>query len=129
MPEAVAQYREALRLKPDYAEAHNSLVNRSGAEHREHGSLEAIAPVTRRRSASSPIMPRRTITSGSPWERSGRTADAIAQFEAALHFKPDYADAHNNLGVALRDTGRTAEAVAQFEEAARLRAGPAPAQW
>ena len=46
----------------------------------------------------------------------------------ALHFKPDYAEAHNNLGVALRDTGRTAEAIAQFEEAARLRPSPAPAR-
>ena len=35
--------------------------------------------------------------------------------------KPDYADAHNNLGIALYQQGRAAEAIREFQEALRLK--------
>jgi len=47
--------------------------------------------------------------------------DGIAYLERALAIKPDYADAHYNLGVALGDAGRLPEAIAQYEEAVRLK--------
>ena len=31
MQEAIGQYEQALRIKPDFAEAHNNLGNRLGA--------------------------------------------------------------------------------------------------
>jgi protein O-mannosyl-transferase len=45
--------------------------------------------------------------------------DAASHFAAALRIKPDYAEARNNLGVALTQLpGRAAEAISHFEEAA-----------
>jgi tetratricopeptide (TPR) repeat protein len=37
--------------------------------------------------------------------------------------KPDYAEAHNNLGIALGTRGRLAEAIEHFELALRLNPG------
>ena len=52
---------------------------------------------------------------------SGRLNDAIAQFEAALRLKPDFAEAHYSLGVAWSQMpGRLQDAIAQFEAALRL---------
>ena len=45
----------------------------------------------------------------------GKTAEAIAEYEAALAINPGYTDAHNNLGRALAAQERHAEAVEHFE--------------
>lgn len=47
--------------------------------------------------------------------------DAIAHYEAALRLRPDYPQAHNNLGFELTRVGRAPEAIAHIEEAIRLR--------
>ena len=52
---------------------------------------------------------------------ANRVDEAIDQYEAALRLKPDFADVHNDLGVALSKAGRTQEAIARFEEAQALR--------
>ena len=45
----------------------------------------------------------------------------MAQYQEALRLKPDYAEAHNNLGIALKDQGQLTEAMAQYQEAIRLK--------
>ena len=51
----------------------------------------------------------------------GRAPDAIAHFEEALRIKPDYAEAHNNLGVVLTQfPDRISEAIGHFEAALRI---------
>jgi tetratricopeptide (TPR) repeat protein len=44
----------------------------------------------------------------------------VAHYEAALRARPDYAEAHHNLGSALFELGRLAEAVKHYEETLRL---------
>jgi tetratricopeptide (TPR) repeat protein len=51
--------------------------------------------------------------------RRGQTADAIAQYQAALRVEPSSARVRNNLGLALLRLGRTTEAREQFELALR----------
>jgi tetratricopeptide (TPR) repeat protein len=51
---------------------------------------------------------------------SGKPREAIEHYEQALRIKPDYAEAHNNLGVALMELGRTQDAIAQYEQALRI---------
>jgi len=46
----------------------------------------------------------------------------------AIKLKPDYADAHNNLGGALFHAKMTEEAIDYFKEAIRIRPGFAAAQ-
>ena len=46
-----------------------------------------------------------------------RIAEAVACYRRALELKPDYAEAHNNLGNALKDQGKPDEAVACYRRA------------
>src|SRR5690349_18524571 len=54
-------------------------------------------------------------------QRAGRIAEAVARYQGALRLKPDLAEGHNNLGVALAAQGRIKEAIAHHKYAAALR--------
>jgi tetratricopeptide (TPR) repeat protein len=117
--EAIAQFEEALRIRPEYAQARTDLGNAlSKAPGR---AAEAIAQYQ----AALAIMPGSPIPHndlGNALMKAGRVRDAIAEYETALRMKPDYAAAHNNLGKALAGMpGRRAEAMAQYEAALRMR--------
>ena len=90
-----------------------------------HGRL-AGRPIVGSAAAQGPPLPGAHNNLGLVLRQTGRTAEAISQFEAALRVQPDYAEAHYNLGLVLRQTGRTAEAVAGFEAA--LQADPTYAE-
>jgi len=53
--------------------------------------------------------------------RSGRMPEAIEHLEQALRLKPDYVEAHFNLGLALEKLGRTPEAIEHYQQALKLR--------
>jgi Flp pilus assembly protein TadD len=55
--------------------------------------------------------------------------EALGRFSNALRLRPEYAEAHNDLGVALVKTSRLLEAIKHFEQAARLQPGLADAQY
>jgi tetratricopeptide (TPR) repeat protein len=57
----------------------------------------------------------------------GRIREALALYERVLLLKPDFADAHNNLGVALTQLGRIHDAREHFERAVALNPGYADA--
>lgn len=44
----------------------------------------------------------------------------ISEFRSAVRLRPDFAEAYNNLGLALTQTDQTSEAIRAFEEALRL---------
>ncbi|HEX8845823.1 MAG TPA: tetratricopeptide repeat protein, partial [Pyrinomonadaceae bacterium] len=49
--------------------------------------------------------------------RAGRFKEAVEAFERAIELKPDYAQAHNDLGMAYVGAGRYTEAITQFLQA------------
>ena len=53
----------------------------------------------------------------------------VACYRRALELKPDYAEAHNNLGVALKDQGKLDEAVACYRRALELKPDYAEAHY
>jgi tetratricopeptide (TPR) repeat protein len=54
--------------------------------------------------------------------KDGRTPEAIAEYQAALRIKPDYAEPHNNLAtIYSRQPGRMPDAIAEAREALRLK--------
>ena len=91
--EAIAAYREAIRLKPDDAKAHGNL---GGVLSSQGKADEAIAAAARR-SGSSPTLPRPTTTSASPCTARRSWTRRSPNYREAIRLKPDYAVAHNNL--------------------------------
>ena len=51
----------------------------------------------------------------------GKLEEAIAAYRTAIRLKPDYAEAHYNLGIALHDQGKLEEAIAEYRTAIRLK--------
>ena len=51
----------------------------------------------------------------------GRLDEAVAYYSSALQAKPDYVDAHHNLGNVLKELGRGEEAVASYQEALKIK--------
>src|SRR5438477_6528331 len=70
-----------------------------------------------RRNISKSKDPRDLVGLAELYQSSGRRSEAEQKYREAIALDPDYADAHNNLGVILLDTGRLAEATAQFVRA------------
>ena len=115
--EAIAQYRKALEIKPDYAEAHNNLGIRSGRPRtgrRGHRPLPE-GPGNQARLRGSPQQSR--LSSGGP--RADRRSHR--PFQKAIEIKPDYAEAHNNLGNALAGRGQVDEAIAHYQKALEIK--------
>ena len=50
-----------------------------------------------------------------------RFPEATAAFRQAVKARPDFAEAHSNLGYSLRNSGRVDEAIAAYQEAIRLK--------
>lgn len=61
-------------------------------------------------------------------EAQAKTAEAIAEYRAALVEDPNYAYAHTNLALLLEGTGARDEAIAHLQAALRVQPGLAPAR-
>ncbi len=119
LDEAIAEFREALRLKPDLAEAHYNLGNalyalpdRLNEAVYEYQAAVRLAPE---------IADAHNNLGNALSKIPGRLNEAIAEYEAALRLQPENAQTHSNLGAAwLRTPGGLNDAIAQDEEALRL---------
>jgi tetratricopeptide (TPR) repeat protein len=119
LPDAEAQYEAALRLNPDFAEAHNSLAilfaNQPGRQ------ADAIAHFQTALRLWPDDAEAHNNLANLLARQPGRQAEAIAHYETALRIRPDYANAHYDLAVLLASQpGRQADAIAHYENAVRL---------
>ena len=113
--EAIRQFQQSIRLKPDYSEAQNNL----GAALLKRGQVDEAIRQFQETARREPANAYTHNNLGIALATKGLMDQAIIQFQAAVRFKPDYAVAHYNLGRALAMKDRTDEAISQFQEALR----------
>ena len=149
LDDAIAHYKTALWLRPEYVEARDDLavalmqlgrlseaieqsqqvlrtkpdavayVNLGGALLQMGRPREAIEQLEQ----AVRIDPNRAEVRyelGTILLKAGQLTDAIEQFDQALRLKPDDAQAHCDLGIALCRAGRARESISHFEQALRV---------
>jgi len=115
--EAIAQYAQALRLKPDCTDAHRSLAVAWAQDGKFEKAIESFEQVLR----FTPDDAKTHRNLGLVLQEDGRLPEAIEQYERALQLKPDYPEAHCNLADVLTRLGRVPEAVEHYEWALRIK--------
>jgi tetratricopeptide (TPR) repeat protein len=114
---AIAQFEQALRIKPDDARTHYNLGNLLSQTGRLPEAMAEFEEALR----IDPDYAEAHNNLGEVLWREGRIPDAFAQYQQALQIKPGYAEAHNNLGNALLQTGHVPEAMDQYKLALSLK--------
>jgi Flp pilus assembly protein TadD len=112
----IAEYRTVVRLKPDYAEAHNHL---GGALARQGKQEEANAEY-REAIRLKPGYAEAHTNLGSALATQGKHEEAIAEHRTAIRLEPDRAEAHSELGLTLILHGNPEDGIAELRTAIRL---------
>ena len=113
--------REAIRLQPDFAGAHTTLAavlrqlgDSDGAAAEAKLGAELAKEKTNLQAALFATNSGRRLCS------VGDLNGAVSQFRAAIQAVRDYAPAHFELAIALRQMGKNEEAASEFQRAAAL---------
>jgi protein O-mannosyl-transferase len=114
--EASKAYRDALRLKPDYAFAHNNLANLLA----EDGILDKAIQHYQQAIAADPKLVAAHHNLAILLRRTGDLNGAIQHLRSAVELEPAHADTRLELGQALMVADRYAEAIATFRGGLQL---------
>ena len=148
--EAIAHFRKALEINPEYAGARSNLGNALAggeqfevaiAEYRKaleiepddvdalnnlgialagRGQVEEAIAQYRKALAIEPRNAEAHYNLGNALSGRGAADEAIAHYQKALEIKPEYMKAHCNLGTALAGRGRVDEAIAHWRKALEI---------
>ncbi len=123
LDEAMAHYRRAIDLRPDYAPAYSNL----GTAQRARGQFDEAISTYEHALRLQPDYPDAHYNLANALLDKGRAGDAARHFEVALQSIPASAEVHNNLGIALASQGHRERAIVEFEAAIRVDPGSAKA--
>lgn len=113
---AIREYREALRLRPQYAELHYNLGNALY----DRGDLDEATTQYGEALHLKPDYPEAHYNLAQVFGDKGDVDKAIGHYLEAIHLKPDFPEAHYNLGLQLDAKGALDLAIAEYREAVRL---------
>ncbi|ACC72167.1 tetratricopeptide repeat protein [Paraburkholderia phymatum] len=113
---AIAAYRAALSLAPDYAQAHSNL----GHTLREAGDPAAAIDSCTVATRLKPDLPQAWTHLGNALLELGSDEGALDSYMKALALQPNDANAHNNVGNILEKYGRAAGAAESYRRALAL---------
>jgi tetratricopeptide (TPR) repeat protein len=117
LDQAIASYRQAISLRPDFFKAHFNLGNALYGQ----GKLDDAIACYRRVASLQPDFFDAPIALGNALQDQKKFEEAVAAFRAALALRPDFAEAHCNLGGALAAMRRFDEALASLDTALSLK--------
>ena len=113
LEEAEASLKQAIALKPDFAEPHYNL----GITLQELGRLDEAEASYTKAIAFKPDYALAHNNLGVTLKDLGRLAEAQASYTQAIALKPDYAEAHSSLGVVLHMNGDIDSGLESLEKA------------
>jgi tetratricopeptide (TPR) repeat protein len=158
LSDAIGHFEQALRIKPDYAEARYNLGTALSREGRipeaiaqydqalrlkpdyaeahnnlgialaQTGKLDDAIPHFEQALRINPDYDQARCNLGNVFLKEGKFAEAIAQYEQELRIKPDLAEVHYNLGIALARVGRVPEAIEHWQQTLRINPDFTPAR-
>ena len=111
--DAVNDYKKALAIKPDYAEALYNL----GITLRELGQIDDAIKSYKQALTIKPDYFGAHNNLGNIFLELGQLDAAADYFEWAVAYKPDFAEAYNNLGIVCRERDQVYDAIKNFEKA------------
>jgi len=121
--EAIAYYREAIRIKPSYVMPYYNL----GKALAEQGDREQAIELYRVAVERQPGHVDARYNLANSLALLGAIEESIQHYEQVLQLQPDHAPARINLGWMLVGEGRFDEALVRFQEAVRLEPDLGPA--
>ena len=114
---ATEEYREALRLRPELADAHNNM----GTALRAKNKLDDAIREYRKALTLKPDYAIARHNLGLSFASKGDLDGAIKEYREAIRLKPGFVEARINLGLAHAMKGRLDRAIAEYRKAAILR--------
>jgi serine/threonine-protein kinase len=115
LPEAIAAFRESIRINPSFG-VHNNLGNVLLRQ----GKLDDAIAAYREAIRLKPDFAMAHYNLGSGLRDQGKLAEAIAEYRDSIRLKPEYAEAHCNLGLVLSQQGQFREALAELRRGHEL---------
>jgi tetratricopeptide (TPR) repeat protein len=116
MERAIAQGRSAVKVGPEYVLAHQSLATWLAMARRNDEGIDAA----REGLAESPCDPVLHFVLGMVHEDKGDRAAAITQLTYAVLLRPEWAEAHLDLGITLIQAREVSRGLRELEEGVRL---------
>ena len=117
-------YKKALEVKPDYAEAYNGLANIYNAQRKFDLAADASSKASQLSAAAPGALQGGNADSlyneGVILWNGGKIPDAKAKFQAAIAANPNHAESHYQLGMALVNEGKLQDAGAEFNTYLKL---------
>jgi tetratricopeptide (TPR) repeat protein len=121
---AEAAYKKAIEINPKLSEAYSSLAKDYNTQRKFDLAAAASAKATELNAAQTATTgatsPDTLYNQGVILWNAGKIADAKKQFEATIAAKPDHADAHYQLAMALVNEGNLKGASAEFDTYLKL---------
>lgn len=117
--DAVASYRKAIELMPDFSLA----LNNCGVALKHSGEVQAALQCYQQAIELDPGYCEAHTNMGVALQELGRLKEALDCHDRAIKLQPNFADAHYNRGVVLQEQGAFSEAQKSHEAAIRLKPG------
>jgi tetratricopeptide (TPR) repeat protein len=114
---AIEAYKQAIRIKPDFAQANSNLGVTYGKLGRYQDEIESCKQAIRIK----PDFAEAHNNLGFAYGSLNRYQDEIESCKQAIRIKPDYAEAYYNLGFAYANLGRYQDAVGAYKQAIRIK--------
>jgi len=115
--ELIELLKKALKIKPNYPDAHLNLGNALQAQ----GDLDGAIASYNTALQLKPNYPGAHNNLGVALKEQGDLDAAIASYNTTLQLKPNFPEAHYNLGVALKEQGDLDAAIASYNTALQLK--------